>query len=91
MDDAVSETVTVDEKGRLVLPKRVREKARIRANSRLVAEAKVEGRIELLDLDLLMRRAQEIGSRKLTGWREEDHEAAELLSRLMKERKHEAH
>jgi AbrB family looped-hinge helix DNA binding protein len=91
MDDAVNETVTVDEKGRIVLPKKVREKARIKANSRLVAEAKGEGRIELFDPDLLMMRAQEIGSRKLADWREEDHEAAELLSRLMKEREHEAH
>lgn len=87
----MSVTVTIDEKGRLILPKKVREKAGIKANTRLVAEVKGEGRIELFDPDLLMRRAQEVGSRKLAGWREEDHEAAEILSRLMKERKHEAH
>jgi len=80
----VSATVMVDEKGRLVLPKKVREKARIRTNAKLVAEAKGEGRIELFDPDLLMKNAQDVGSEKLAGWREEDHEATELLSKMMK-------
>ena len=91
MENSVSASVTVDEKGRLVLPKKVREKARIRANSKLVAEAKGEGQIELFDPDLLMRRAQNVGSRKLSGWREKDHEATELLIMMKKEQKDEAH
>ncbi len=77
-------TVTVDKKGRLVLPKKVREEAHISVNSRLVARAKGEGRIELFDPDLLMMRAQEVGSRKLAGWNEKDHEATKTLSKLVR-------
>ncbi len=82
----MSATVTVDKKGRLVLPKTVREEARINVNSRLVARAKGEGRVELFDPDLLMKKAQEFGSGKLAGWKEEDHEATELLSKLVRAR-----
>ena len=45
----MSETVSVDEKGRLVIPKKVREKARIGVNVKLVAKASGIGRVELSD------------------------------------------
>jgi AbrB family looped-hinge helix DNA binding protein len=86
----MSATVTMDKKGRLVLPKEVRDKAGVKAGSRLVVEAKGEGRIELLDADLLMRRAQELGSKKLEGWDEEGHEAATLLEQTLKDHTDEA-
>lgn len=81
----VSATVTLDKKGRLVLPKKVRVGARINVNSRLVVRVRGVGEVELFDPDLMMRRAQKIGVKKLAGWREEDHEAAELLSKLGEE------
>jgi hypothetical protein len=67
------------------LPKKVREEAHIGVSSRLVARAKGEGQVEIFDPELLMKRAQAIGARKLAGWREEGHEATELLSKLAKE------
>jgi len=81
----VSEVI-VDRKGRLVLPKKIREEARITANTRLIVRAQGRGRIELFDPDLLMQRAQDIGARKLAGWREEDHEASKLLKKLVRGR-----
>lgn len=88
--DFVSDTVTLDEKGRLVLPKKVREAAQIGPSTKLVARAKGVGAVELCDLGLLVARAQEIGARRLAGWREEDHETDALVFELAK-RKHEAH
>ncbi|MCJ7610413.1 AbrB/MazE/SpoVT family DNA-binding domain-containing protein [Candidatus Bathyarchaeota archaeon] len=87
----MDETAVVDEKGRLVLPKRIRDEAQIRARSKLVIRAIGEGRIELFDPDLLMRRAQDLGSRKLVGWQEEDHEASEVLKELAGSRADEDH
>ena len=83
----MSETVTVDEKERLVLPKRIREKARIGVNTKLVVTSKGVGRVELSDPKIDIARAQEIGSKKLIGWKEEDHQAAAYLLRSMREYK----
>lgn len=82
--------VAIDKKGRLVLPKKVREEARIGLNARLVVRAIDEGRIELFDPELLLKKAQEIGARKLAGWREEEHEAARLIVALMEKHRNEA-
>jgi bifunctional DNA-binding transcriptional regulator/antitoxin component of YhaV-PrlF toxin-antitoxin module len=80
----MSETVSVDEKGRLVLPKKIREKARIGVNVKLVAKASGIGRVELSDPRILVAQAQEIGAKKLARWREEDHQAATYLLRSMR-------
>jgi AbrB family looped-hinge helix DNA binding protein len=82
--ELVSETVTVDEKGRLVLPKKVREKAGIGKNTRLVARADGVGRVELTDPRVVAARAQKIGAEKLAGWKEEEHEATAYLLGSMK-------
>lgn len=55
---SVSETVTLDRKGRLVLPKGIREAAHLRVNATLVIGATGEGHIELLDPALLLRKGQ---------------------------------
>ncbi len=75
----MSETVTVDKKGRLVLPKRVRVAAHINADRKLVARATGIGRVELFDPDILTAKAQEIGEKRLAGWKEEEHEATRYL------------
>jgi len=80
----MNETVSVDSKGRLVLPKKTRLEAGIDVNHRLVVRATGIGRVELLDTSVLMARAQQIGSRKLAGWDEADHEAAAYVRRSMK-------
>jgi AbrB family looped-hinge helix DNA binding protein len=80
----MSETVSVDEKGRLVLPKKIREKAGIGVNVKLLAKATGAGRVELSDPRILIAQAQAIGTKKLAGWREEDHQATNYLLRSMK-------
>ncbi len=82
----MDETVSVDNKGRLVLPKRVRVQAGIAVNRELVVRATGVGRVELLDPNVLMARAREIGSKKLAGWKEIDHEATAYIHRSMKRR-----
>ncbi len=83
----MSETVSVDEKGRLVLPKEVREKARIGVNVKLIARASGVGRVELSDPKVLIAQAQEIGTKKLAGLKEEDHSATSYLLRSMRAKK----
>ena len=81
----MSEVVSVDEKGRLVLPKRVRAEARIGVQSKLVARAAGIGRVELFDPEVLTSEAQEIGAKKLAGWNEEDHEVTRYILESVKE------
>jgi len=85
----VGETVTVDDKGRLVLPKRVREEARIKANTLLMVNIVEEGRVELIDPDVLMRKARIVATAKLKGWKEDDHEATRLITEMAAKRKDE--
>jgi bifunctional DNA-binding transcriptional regulator/antitoxin component of YhaV-PrlF toxin-antitoxin module len=82
----MSEPVSIDRKGRLVLPKRVRAEAHIDVATHLVAKVIGVGRVELLDPEVLSAMAQEIGGRKLVGWREDKHEATQHLYELAKEK-----
>ncbi len=75
----MSELVSMDKKGRLVLPKKVRTEARIDVDRKLVARVIGVGRVELSDPDVLSTKAQEIGKKKLAGWREEKHESSNYL------------
>ncbi len=83
----MNETVSVDNKGRLVLPKSVRAKAGIDVNRQLIVRATGVGRVELLDPSVFMAKAQEIGSKKLAGWRETDHEATTYIHSSMKRKR----
>lgn len=82
----MDETVSMDRKGRLVLPKAVRAQAHIDVNHELLVRATDIGRVELLDPTVLMSKAQEIGSKKLVGWKETDHEATTYLQKSMKKK-----
>ncbi len=82
----MAETVKLDKKGRLVVPKKIREETRIRIDTTLIARAKGEGQIELIDPSILLKKARAIGGKKLAGWREDVHEATKLLAKLAKER-----
>ena len=80
----MGEEVSMDKKGRLVLPKKVRVEAHIDVERQLVARAVGVGRVELLDPEVLSAKAQEVGKKKLAGWREEEHEATDTLFESMK-------
>ncbi|MBI3859258.1 MAG: AbrB/MazE/SpoVT family DNA-binding domain-containing protein [Thaumarchaeota archaeon] len=73
------ETVTIDEKGRMVLPKKVREKAGIRLGTKLVADVRGPGIVELRDSAVLVEKVQEVAAKKLTGWKEEEHKEDRLI------------
>jgi len=81
----MSETITLDEKGRLVLPKWVREKAGIKVGSTLLADVRGPGIVELRDAAVLFEKAQSVAAKKLSGWREEDHKEDRLVEELAKD------
>jgi len=82
----MGEAVSIDKKGRLVLPKWIRQEAHIEVGRQLVARAVGVGRVELLDPAVLEMDAQEIGRKKLAGWKEEEHEATQGLLEAMKKK-----
>ena len=74
-------TVEIDAKGRVVIPKDIREKSGISAPSELFVTVEDEGRISLQSIETNLRNAQQIGRRKLRSWTEEDHEEDRLARR----------
>ena len=80
----MSKSVTMDEKGRIVIPKDVRDAAKIKVPAKLLAIAKDKGKIELIIVDAEMKTAKAIAERKFAGWREEDHEADEQALKLLR-------
>jgi bifunctional DNA-binding transcriptional regulator/antitoxin component of YhaV-PrlF toxin-antitoxin module len=80
----MSKSVNMDEKGRVVIPKNVRDAARINTPAKLLAIARDKGRIELVIVDTSMKRAKSIATRKFAGWKEEEHEADRLATKLLR-------
>ena len=78
------EPVKIDEKGRMVLPKRIRVKAGIRSGSTLLVEVKGQGIVELRDSTALLDKLQRVAVKKLTGWKEEEHKEDKLLLKAAK-------
>ena len=74
-------TVEIDSKGRVVIPKDVREQSGISAPSELVVTVEGEGRISLQSVEANLKNAQGIGRRKLRSWIEEQHEEDRLVRR----------
>jgi AbrB family looped-hinge helix DNA binding protein len=79
----MAKAVVMDRKGRLVVPKDVREAAGIKAPASLVIEAEGEGRVALYSMEKKLERARQIGKKKLAGWVEEKHEATRFAERLV--------
>ena len=80
----MSKSVNIDRKGRIVIPKDVRDAAKIKVPAKLLAIAKDKGKIELVIVDAGMKTAKTIAKRKFASWREEDHEADSLAIKLLK-------
>jgi len=74
----------MDKKGRIVIPKDIRDAAKIKVPAKLLAIAKDKGKIELIIVDAKMNTAKAIAKRKFAGWKEEDHEADSLALKLLK-------
>jgi len=74
-------TVEIDSKGRLVIPKDIREQSEISVPSELVVAVEGVGRISLQSVEANLRNAQQIGRRRLTSWTEERHEEDRVVRR----------
>ena len=85
MMSSMARLVTVDEKGRIVLPDDVRKEAGIKPKSKLLVEAHGEGVLELRDYDLLLEEVHKVAAKKLSGWREDEHTKEKLLMRLVRD------
>ncbi len=75
-------TIEIDPKGRVVIPKDVRERSGISAPGELVVTVEGIGKITLQSSEASLKKAQQIGRRKLSGWREDQHEEEKLALKL---------
>ena len=73
----------MDDRGRLVLPREVREAVGLGAGSRLLVRLRSDGVIELVPFDRLYEKVTRVFRERLRGWREEEHEAYKLLEKLV--------
>jgi AbrB family looped-hinge helix DNA binding protein len=78
----MAQTATIDEKGRVLLPSEARRKAGFGPKSKLLVEVRGSGIIELKDFDRLTREVQKVASKKLAGWKEEEHKEEKLMMKL---------
>jgi AbrB family looped-hinge helix DNA binding protein len=74
-------TVEIDFKGRVVIPKDIREQSGISVPSELVVAVEGEGRISLQSVEINLSNAQKVGRKKLGSWTEERHEEDRIISR----------
>jgi AbrB family looped-hinge helix DNA binding protein len=79
--------VEIDEKGHVVIPKDVRAQNGISTPGRLLFTVEGSGKIGLQSIEVNLRRAQEIGRRKLFSWRGERHDEDRLALRLTRKGK----
>lgn len=75
-------TVEIDARGRLVVPKEVREESGISAPGELLITVEGAGKISLQSAETKLRNAQHIGRKKLGSWRERRHEEDRLAQKL---------
>jgi AbrB family looped-hinge helix DNA binding protein len=75
--------VRLDSRGRLLLPREVREALGLREGSQLAVRVRSDGVIELVPVERLRERVAEAFRRRMKGWREEDHEATRLLEAMV--------
>ena len=75
-------TVEIDPKGRVVIPKDIREQTGISTPGELMLTVEGEGKITLQSIETNLRKAQQIGRRKLSRWREDRHEEDKLALEL---------
>jgi AbrB family looped-hinge helix DNA binding protein len=80
----MSYVVTVDDRGRILLPADVRRKLGLRKGSKLILWVAEGGRLEAVPLERELERVAEVFRRKFAGWREEDHKVTAALLEMVK-------
>ena len=76
--------VTVDERGRVLIPGEIRRRLGIKGRSRLLLRVRDDGVIELVPLDRLYKEVSRVFEDKFRDWREESHEASRILEKLVR-------
>lgn len=75
----MAKVVNLDKKGRMIIPRKIMEKAKIKAPAKLLVLTKTPGHIEIVSVSEDLETSTKIASRKLKGWKEEEHRGEELL------------
>ncbi len=78
-------TVEIDPKGRVVIPKDVRERSGISAPGELLVTVEGVGKITLQSTEVTLKKAQRVGRKKLRSWSESRHEEDRLAHELARE------
>jgi len=78
-------TVEIDPKGRVVIPKDVREQSGIATPGELLVTVEGAGKISLQSAQTSLKKAQQIGRRKLKSWTESRHDEDKLALQLARE------
>jgi AbrB family looped-hinge helix DNA binding protein len=78
-------TVEIDPKGRVVIPKDVREQSGISAPGELLVTVERAGKITLQSAEASLKKAQHVGRKKLRAWRESRHDEDKLSHKLASE------
>ncbi|AEM39618.1 transcriptional regulator, AbrB family [Pyrolobus fumarii 1A] len=71
--------VRLDSRGRILLPREVREALGLREGSKIAIRVRSDNVIELVPLDKLYERVSRVFREKMRDWREEEHEATRVL------------
>ncbi|RLG84822.1 MAG: AbrB family transcriptional regulator [Thermoprotei archaeon] len=76
--------VSIDERGRVLIPGEVRRRVGLKGRSRVLVRVREDGVIELVPLEKLFSEVSKIFEEKFRGWREEEHEASRILEDLVR-------
>ena len=83
--DVSMKTVEIDPKGRVVIPKDVREQSGISAPGELLVTVEGAGKITLQSAEASLKKAQRVGRKKLRSWSESRHDEDRLARELARE------
>ncbi len=75
----------IDPRGRVVIPKDVREQSGISAPGELLVTVEGTGKITLQSAETSLKKAQQIGRKKLRSWNESRHDEDKLAHKLARE------
>lgn len=75
--------VFIDNRGRLVIPREIREIMGIEKGCKAIVKVKNKEVLEVIILSKLRDRLAKIFNEKFRDWREDEHEASKFLSRLV--------
>lgn len=78
-------TVEIDSRGRVVIPKDVREQSGISVPGKLMVSVEGTGKINLQSAQISLKKAHQIGQKKLRTWNESRHDEDKLAHKLTRE------